>query len=99
MTADVQFTSTQNSYTHQWLQSHNYYRCGILPSYYTVVIRVIIRYVVCGQVQIASNLLCLHALSSANDDAPWLLWLLWNVTMDPCAFTCGFIYYSALLRL
>ena len=26
---------TQNSYTHQWLQSHNYYRCGILPCYYS----------------------------------------------------------------
>ena len=67
MTADVQLSSTQNSYTHQWLCNSYYYRCGILPSYYTVVIRVIIRYVVCGQVQIASNLICLHALSSANE--------------------------------
>ena len=33
----------------------------------TEVIRVIIKYVVCGQVQIASNLICLHALSSANE--------------------------------
>ena len=33
----------------------------------TVVIRGTIRYVVCGQVQIASNLICLLALSSANE--------------------------------
>ena len=33
----------------------------------TVVIRGTIRYVVCGQVQIASNLIYLHALSSANE--------------------------------
>ena len=26
---------TQNPYTHQWLQSHNYYRCGVLPCYYS----------------------------------------------------------------
>ena len=33
----------------------------------TVVIRGTIRYVVCGQVQIASNLICLHALSSVSE--------------------------------
>ena len=66
---------TQNSYTHQWLQSHNYYRCGILPWYYS------------GNQAIASNLICLHAVPSANLMASlWLLWLLRNV-----------VYYGMLL--
>ena len=38
----------------------------IMALYQAVVIRGI-RYVVCGQVQIATNLICLHALSSANE--------------------------------
>ena len=134
---------TQNSYKHQWLQSHNYYR---LPCYYhgnqvvwyrrpgfncvvkqlrfwlfrvdcelkncdLRVLRIghtcIILHCVliiasseknrnsqslnyafetrptvctCGQVQIASNLICLHAVSSAILMASlWLLWLLRNV--------------------
>ena len=69
MTADdVQLSSTQNPYTHQWLQSHNYYTgCGILRSYYSNNQSNIIRYVVCRPIQISSNLIHLHALSSANE--------------------------------
>ena len=40
-----QMFSTQNSYTYNWLQSHNYYRCGILRSYYSGNQR---NYKVCG---------------------------------------------------
>ena len=53
MTTDVQLTSTQNSYTHQWLQAI----IIIDVAFYQAITVVIIRYVVCGQVQIASNLI------------------------------------------
>ena len=66
MTADVQSSSTQNSYTHQWLQVIIIIDVAFYQAI-TVVIRGSIRYVVCGQVQIASNLICLHTLSSANE--------------------------------
>ena len=66
MTADVQLSSTQNSYTRQWLQVIIIIDVVFYQAI-TVVIRGIIRYVVCGQVQIASNLISLHALSSANE--------------------------------
>ena len=62
MTADVQLSSTQQSYSHT-----NGSKAIIIIDVATVVIGVIIRYVVCEQVQIASNFVCLHALSSANE--------------------------------
>ena len=67
-TADVQVQYTESLHT---LYSGSKAIIIIDVAFYqaitVLVISGIIRYVLCGQVQIASNLICLHALSSANE--------------------------------
>ena len=44
---------------------------------------------------IASNLICLHAVSSANlMDGPYGLWLLRNVTMHGLLLLLWYVYYG-----
>ena len=91
ITADVQLLSIHRIPTHT-----NGSKAIIIIGYHAITVVIeLCGICACGQVQIASNLICLHAVSSLILMASlWLLWLLPNVVDYGSTITTMVCYYG-----